>query len=271
MLLSRALLAYLSVSFTLLSTPAAAQQPVPGTPVPAAPPSTPVPVAPPTPPSGAAAIRGSIQICPAGRGEHRIRMEAGRRYVLTATSQQFDPRIRLIAPGNPIVLAEDDDSGGGVTPRLAFTAPQTGDYLVQVGSAGINGAGAYDLSVTPAGPLPALITRPSRMEPGQRQVFEGNLAAGGSENGRRFNDYQLRLAPGETAMLHVQSAGGPDTMLQVFRAAERGGRPIAEDDDGGGGTDPFLFFAPTAPGDYVVRVIGADEAAQGSYRLRIIR
>ena len=42
-------------------------------------------------------------------------------------------------------------------------------------------------------------------------------------------------------------------------------------DDGGGGANPFVYFAPAEPGTYVVRVIGADAQAQGTYRLRISR
>jgi hypothetical protein len=44
---------------------------------------------------------------------------------------------------------------------------------------------------------------------------------------------------------------------------------LREDDDGGGGLNPFVFFAPEEAGTYVVRVTGFDAGALGRYQLRI--
>jgi hypothetical protein len=247
----------------LLGTTPAAAQPAPAQPVPA-PVQTPPPFAP-------NAIRGTIQICEAARGEHRVRLEGGLRYAISATSPDFDPYLRLLPAGTEQVVAEDDDSGGGVTPRVSFTPPTSGDYVVRVTGAMPGAAGNYALSVTPQGPLPALVARPSRTQGAQWQIFEGALTEQSpTELGRRFTDYDLSLRPGEAAMIHVQGAN-LDTQLQIFPAAARGGRPLAEDDDGGGGTNPFIFFAPDQGGRFVVRVIGVDDRARGAYRLRIAR
>lgn len=217
------------------------------------------------------AIRGTIQVCEAARGEHRIQLEGGRRYTIAAASDAFDPYIRLLRPGSEEPIAEDDDSGGGLTARVMFAPPQSGEYVVRVSSFAPGGVGDYALSVTPASPLPALISRPTRTERGQWQVFQGDLAAtDASEAGKRYDDYELRLAAGESAMLHVQ-ADNMDTILQVFRASDRGNQPLSTDDDSGGGTNPFVFFAPEEAGTYVVRVIGFDEQTAGAYRLRIGR
>jgi hypothetical protein len=251
------LLASLASIFAAAS-PAAAQQPM--ITVPPMPPVTATPV-----------IRGRIQVCDCARGEHRVRLEGGRRYAIGATSDNLDPVIRLLRAGTETVLAEDDDSGGGVNARLTYTPPVSGDYLVRVSSAGAGGGGDYALSIQPLAPMPALLRRPTRVEQRQSQLFEGNLATGAMENGRHYQDYELRLARGESAMIHVQGQQELDTLLQIFPAAERGNKPLLENDDGGGGYDPFLFFAPAAPGDYVVRVIGVNAEARGPYRLRISR
>lgn len=245
-----------------IAAPAAGQPPA----------STPPPiVTTPVPPADPNVIRGRIVVCDCARGEHRVRLERGRRYAISASSRTFDPLLRLVRPGAEEVLAEDDDSGGGVNPRLTFTPPATGDYLVRVSSAMPGGAGDYTLSVLPTAPLPPLLTRPTRVEGAQWQVFDGNLANGSLENGRRYQDYELRLAAGQSAMIHVQGQPELDTLLQVFPVGERGNKPAVENDDGGGGKDPFVFFAPAQAGTYVVRVIGFDEQSQGTYRLRIGR
>jgi hypothetical protein len=252
------LLASISAAAFTASAPAAAQQPVAFVPPPPVVAAIPV-------------IRGRIQVCDCARGEHRVRLQAGRRYAIGATSESFDPLIRLVRAGTETVIAEDDDSGGGVNARVTFTPPASGDYLVRVSSAVPGGVGDYALSVQPTAPMPALLRRPARVEQRQWQVFEGNLAAGTIEDGRRYQDFELRLAPGQSALIHVQGQQELDTLLQVFTAADRGNKPLLENDDGGGGNDPFLFFAPTTPGDYVVRVIGFDAESTGTYRLRISR
>jgi len=262
---------------SILLSSAATAQPAPAQPAPAQPAPTPPPVAqpatiPPQPfPAPAGAIRGRIQVCPAARGDHHVLLQAGQRYAITATAPGFDPYLRLLQPGTEAVLAEDDDSGGGVMPRLVFAPAQTGEYVVRVTGVAAESTGDYALSVTPLPPLPGIVARPSRIERGQRQVFDGALGPQSpSEFGRRFHDYALQLSAGESAMIHVQGQN-VDTALQIFPIAARAGRPIAEDDDGGGGRDPFIFFAPAQSGTYVVRVIGATDAALGPYRLRISR
>lgn len=217
------------------------------------------------------AIVGTIAEPASTRTEHRVQMQAGQRYVITADSEAFDAMLRLLRPGSQEALAEDDDSGGGTTPRIVFTPQASGEYVVQVSSFVPSGHGEYALSVTQQ-TLPALVTRPARTERSEWQVYQGELAASDpAELGRKFDDYELRLAAGQTAMIHVLGTGDMDTMLQVFTADGRGVSPIAENDDGGGGVNPFVLFAPEEAGTYVVRVIGYDDTVSGAYRLRISR
>ena len=202
--------------------------------------------------------------------DHRVQMEAGRRYAITVTSDAFDPVARIFRAGSTEVLAEDDDSGGGTSPRIYFTPPASGEYVVQVKSFAPGGSGEFAVSATPQAPLPALITRGARTERGNWTVHSGNLnASSATDGGRKFADYELRLTEGQVAMLHVLGTGDMDTMLQVFTVSDRGLTPLMENDDGGGGLNPFLMFAPGEAGTYVVRVIGYDESATGAYRLRI--
>jgi hypothetical protein len=264
----------LSLLLLALAAAPAAAQPTTTTPRPlpnTLPPNPASPAPAPTLAPPANTIRGAIVTCDCARGEHRVRLEGGRRYSLSVTSRTFDPKLQLLRVGVEQVLAEDDDSGGGVTPRLSFTPPATADYLLRVSSALPGGVGEYSLDVQPAAPLPPLVVRPARIERGESQIFDGNLAAGSFENGRRYQDYELRLTAGQAAMIHVLGLSGLDTALQIFSLADRGNRPLAQDDDGGGGANPFVYFAPAQPGTYVVRVIGADAQAQGTYRLRISR
>jgi len=215
-------------------------------------------------------IQGNIQVCEAARGEHRVNLEAGRRYSITANSEAFDTYLRLLRPGNEEPIAENDDSGDSLNSRINYTPTESGEYLVRVSSYSPGGTGAYNLRVEPAAPLPALVTRPSRTERGQWRVYQGSLAAGDPiDNERHYDDYELRLAAGQTAMIHVQADGDLDSQLMVYSADGRGGDPILTNDDGGGGVNPFIFFAPEEAGTYVVRVTSFGANETGNYRLRI--
>ncbi len=202
--------------------------------------------------------------------DHRVQLEAGRRYSIRVQSEAFDPVARLVRAGSTDVLVEDDDSGGAMSPLMVFTPQTSGEYIVQVKSFAPGGSGEFAVSVNAMGPLPALITTGARTERGNWRVYAGNLnASSATERGAKYADYELRLTDGQIAMLHVLGTGDIDTKLQVFRASERGLTPLAESDDEGGGLNPFILFNPGEAGTYVVRVIGYDESATGAYRLRI--
>lgn len=220
---------------------------------------------------GGQALQGSIQVCEAARGEHRITMQQGRRYTITATSDAFDTMLRVFRPGSLETPAAENDDGPemGLNSRVNYTAPESGEYIVRVSSFAPGGVGNYNLRVEPAAPLPPLMTRASRTERGQWRIYEGSLSASDpADNGRHYRDYELRMTAGQGAMIHL-TGEGMDPLLRVYRADGRGGEALAENDDGGGGTNSFVYFAPEEAGTYVVRVTTFGEDGTGSYRLRI--
>src|SRR5688572_13102525 len=85
---------------------------------------------------------GELETCDCRFGDHNVRLEAGRRYKITANSEAFDSMLRLYRAGSTDVLAEDDDSGGESNPQVYFTPSQSGNYLVRVVSFTPDGAGA---------------------------------------------------------------------------------------------------------------------------------
>lgn len=209
-------------------------------------------------------FRGTLAQCSNG---HNIRLHAGRRYTIGATSGDFDTVLHLYRVGQDRVLAEDDDGGEGNNSLLTYTASETAIYRICVTAFGSGGgAGAYLVSVAPAPPLARAVTVPSGTEQLNWQVYDGRLGAGdGGES-----DVEFLLAPGERAMISAES-GDFDTVLRVYAADQRGGEPVAQDDDGGGALSSFLLFAPPEGGRFVVRVAAFSSGATGAYRLRIAR
>lgn len=210
---------------------------------------------------------GTLQACPNGQ---EIRLEAGRRYTIGATSTAFDPVLRVHRRGSDAVLAQDDDGGEGNNSQLTFAPTETGAYLACVSSFGASGTGAFTITVEQGGPLPPTITEPTGTETATWQVYEGTLADGDQRDGGGwFDDYEIVMERGERALISLESAAF-DTLLKVYRL-DRGGEPLATDDDGGGGLNSFLVFPAADGGRYVVRVTAFSGSGGGAYRLRVSR
>jgi hypothetical protein len=81
-------------------------------------------------------------------GLHSVRLVGGATYTIDLTSAQFDAYL-ILTDTNGTVLAEDDDSGGGLNARITFTAPQTGSYRIYATTFAAGQLGRYRLSVRP--------------------------------------------------------------------------------------------------------------------------
>lgn len=202
--------------------------------------------------------------------EHRIRLEAGRRYRISASSDAFDTVIRLFRAGQDAPVAENDDFGGTLNSRLSYTPAESGDYVLRVVSFSPEGRGAYRAQAEQLPPLPP----PTLARPGGRartgwRLWNGELSAADADrDGRHFDDYPVRMAAGETRLIFAESSAF-DIMVEVLRASDREGEAIEMDDDSGNGFNAMLGFQAERAGDYVVRVTSYVPDATGGYRLRI--
>lgn len=214
---------------------------------------------------GNMSFRGTLEGCANG---HDVQLDANRRYVATASSEAFDTVLSVYRAGSSDAVAEDDDGGGGTNSRVEFIPSESGAYRLCVSSFRGGTGGAYNVAVEPAAPLPPPVTRPTRTEQGIWQVYEGALAQGDQQGGAWFDDYEIRLRPGERALISLESADF-DPVLEVYEADRRGAQPLANDDDGGGGLNAFLVLAPEEAGTFIVRAKGFSSSETGAYRLRM--
>ncbi len=214
-------------------------------------------------------------------GQHRFddfgfRLEAGRRYRISASSDDFDTLIRLFHASSSDPVAENDDAGGGLDSQLVFVPPQTDSYVLHVTSFTSDGRGAYAARVDELPPLPPPVSAPGTpvAASGSWWLWQGELGpADPDEDGRHYDDYLVRLEAGRTHWISLE-APGFDPVVQVLRAA--GGTadpaaPVDGDDDAGVGFNALLAFTVEEAGDYVVRVASYEQGAGGAYRLWISR
>jgi hypothetical protein len=201
--------------------------------------------------------------------DHRIRLEAGRRYSLTVNSEAFDPYARLLRAGQTEVIAENDDSGESLNSRISYTPAESGDYVLRVSGFAADARGAYTAEVAQLPPLPAPVAQPTRDVPvtGTWSLYQGELAASDPElEGKHYDDYLIHVGAGQVRYISLEGQGF-DALVQVLRASEREGDPLEQDDDTGAGTNALLAFAPDEAGDYIVRVTSFSDNGTGSYRL----
>jgi hypothetical protein len=218
--------------------------------------------------SGTITYRGAIEGCRNGQ-TFPLQLQPGRRYTISATSEAFDPVLKITRRGNAAVLAQDDDGGEGNNARLTFSPTEPGDYIACVTAFSDNGGGAFAVTVEDAPPLPPPVTRPTGSETQVWQLYDGSLAQGdGEDGGKKFDDYLIVIPAGHRALISAESAAF-DPMVKVYRADQRGGEPVASDDDSGGGLNAFLMYAPDEGGSFVVRVTSFAADGGGAYRLRV--
>lgn len=203
---------------------------------------------------------------------HPLRLEAGRRYRISASSEDFDTLIRLYRAGEDVPVAENDDFDveQGLNSRLSYSPPDSGDYVLRVLSYAEDGRGAYTASAETLPPLPP----PSSERPSSRprlrfQVWDGELSESDPDrDGSVFDDYLVHMRAGETRVISAESASF-DPMVWVMRADNREGDAIDADDDTGPGLDSLLGFRAEEEADYVVRVTSYGSGGRGAYRLRV--
>jgi hypothetical protein len=204
---------------------------------------------------------GTLQGCDPARGDHRVRLDAGTRYTLRAASDDFDTVLYLYRAGQGEVLAENDDADGSLNSRISYTPRETGNYCLRVAGFGGNAGGRYTVSAEVAPPAPPLNMTPTRTESMEWRVFDGELS------GDAPRDYPLTLAEGQLAMISLESDAF-DPLVELRRADDPDGDPVATDDDGGSGLNSFLVFSGEA-GDYLVRVRAYSSSGEGAYTLKI--
>ena len=89
---------------------------------------------------------------------YAFRANAGDRVAVLLEADDFDPLVRIgrMVNGAFVQSAENDDGAGkGLNSYLVFTAPQAGEYVIQVSSVSSGAEGGYRLSLEQGPPAPA--------------------------------------------------------------------------------------------------------------------
>ncbi len=171
-----------------------------------------------------------------------------------------DPALKVVDAATDDLIAENDDSNGGLSAHVRLYSERNRRVRVEV-----RNASADDNST--AAPF-SLVIRPSTYRP--KPMVD--LALGSEHKGSLAADdeqlYRLRGEAGQRWEFTAEAADGSDLdpELQLFAGSTTTGEAVASDDDGGGGLNSRLRFTVPETGDYVLRVHGVGTAS-GDYSL----
>jgi hypothetical protein len=173
---------------------------------------------------------------------HTIHLEAGTRYRISVDSTAFDPVARLYRQGSDQPVAENDD-GDGLNPRISYTP---------------TASGAYTASLAALPPLPPGVPVPWHSS----GSIENSDQGGGADN-PHYDEYALHLEAGHRYIIKVESSAF-DPVARLYPAGQD--NVVAENDDGGDGTNSRISFVPETSGDYTLRVVPLANDGHGAYR-----
>lgn len=201
--------------------------------------------------SGALALDGSVVhgALSGSPREYQLRVAQAGRVTIDLGSEDFDTVLEL--RGNGVSL-DNDDGGSGTDSRIT-TVLQPGSYTVVARGLGEDATGLFRLSAARTD-LPA----------GTALRTGGTLALDAPVTGMATGDahsYQLAITQAGRVVIEMSSEDF-DAMLELHRD----GSPVAEDDDGGGGTNARIQ-AEVQPGTYTVVAKSFGGGDSGLYEL----
>lgn len=203
---------------------------------------------------------------------YAVRLTADQEIQLDLSSEDFDPKLELLTPAGAKV-AEDDDGGPGTSARIRYTVPRAGLYQVRVTAVGSGELGTYTLTT---GLRQELAPMPAPVSINLGQAVSGAMS---SATPRYETDgeevyairYGIRMEGGKVYKISVDVGSGSelDPKIAIGKIASDGSLDkLADNDDGGGGSNALLRYRPETSGTYVLEVQKVGRA-NGSYRLKV--
>ncbi|MFN3596257.1 MAG: PPC domain-containing protein [Rubricoccaceae bacterium] len=225
---------------------------------------------------------------------YTVSLRAGQEVTFDAESDEMDTYLEIYGSAEDAqrgqrALAEDDDSGPGVSARLAFRAPRAGTYVLRVRPFAQAASGSYTLS-----------SASGLLEPYEEPAFEDDFYYDGEDGFEMFDFGQqgweeytgdepvvramltaadLASASGSGARFTFRMNAGDtfdalvisDDFDAVAEVLDGAGNSVAYNDDSGHGTfgrDAFVAFTAEQTGTYTLVVRSYNGQDTGAFRVQ---
>lgn len=195
---------------------------------------------------------------------YAFRAAAGQRFTITQDSDAFDSVVlvgRMNGPDFVELSRNDDGPDDGLNSRLTFTAPTAGEYVIRATSFS-SGTGRFTVGLAEAPPAPP--SKPIAI--GDKVDGALNDSSATNDNGRRVETYRFTGTAGQRIAADLKS-NDFDAYLTLRRASDDS--ILAENDDGGSGTDSLLAYTLDADGDYILEARAFSAESDGRFTLEL--
>lgn len=195
---------------------------------------------------------------------YSFRATAGQRFTVSQDSDAFDSVVlvgRMNGPDFVELSRNDDGPDTGLNSRLTFTAPTAGEYIIRATSFS-SGTGRFTVGLAEAPPAPP--SKPIAI--GDKVDGTLNRSSPTNDNGRRVETYRFTGTNGQRIAADLKSRDF-DAYLTLRRASDNS--VLAENDDGGSGTDSRLAYTLDADGDYILEARAFSADSEGKFTLEV--
>ena len=202
--------------------------------------------------------------------EYAFQAQAGRRYAITMSSEEFDSYLVLGTGSGEAIeeITSNDDSGTGYDSRILFTPEASGTYTIRARSFGGASSGAYSIRIAEAAPPGPLAVTPLTLG----RTVNGTLSESDqvADDGSYFDVYSFSGRQGERVEI-VMRSDHVDSYLEVGEPAASGEDFFAEfsDDDSGGNLDARIRMTLPRTGEYQVRAYALYADDTGDYTIEL--
>lgn len=172
-----------------------------------------------------------------------------------------DPLVVLHGPDGA-EIARDDDGGEGLNAWLEYVATAAGPYYIEARGFVDDAAGRYAISVT-AGEIGG------SMEGAEPLSSTGDPRISSINGAGDVDWFVIELVEGRSYRFNLEGVGEDPLADPLMTLYDSTGEQVAQDDDGGRGTNSYLNFASPTGGPYFVGVSSFTEGGAGRYQLRV--
>ena len=190
---------------------------------------------------------------------------SGQQLTITQTSAALDSYLFLINPSGTVV-AQDDDSGGGVNSRIVFTLNASGAWHIIANTFDASvPTGNYTLSVTCG--TPTQCTLNSNPITCNGATVNGTLSTSDCTlaDNSYYDEWTFSGTSGQQVTI-TQRSSAVDSYLILVNPS---GTAVDEDDDDGGGLDSRITFTLNATGTWRIFANSFGAGETGAYTLQL--
>ena len=171
----------------------------------------------------------------------------------SAPGTNLDPYVGLL-DAEQNVLAEDDDSAGGLNSQIAFTLPETGVYIIIATRYGLDegtSSGPFILTLEGVSGGGSGSGGGSAPAAGEADLTYGDTVQGMIDNTDWFQPYTFNGQAGDTVTITLLAAPG-STLDPYLGLLDSQANVVAEDDDSAGGLNSQIVVTLTADDLYTI-------------------